>query len=67
MDRWYLIPEGIINNDYLPKCGTVTVTWLFVPTSTVAILLTSTDAGLKSSENYECNTGLNNNNMYVSK
>lgn len=54
MDRWYHDLKVHINIDYLPKCGTVTVTWLFVPTSTVAILLTSTDAGLKSSGNYEC-------------
>lgn len=43
----------ILKVSSLPRCGTVTVTWLLVPTSTVAILFTSTEAGLKSPVMYK--------------
>lgn len=39
------------------KWGTVTVTSFDLATSTVAILLISTEAGLKSSESGECHAG----------
>lgn len=45
------------------KCGTVTCTWLLVPTSTVASLLRSTLAGLKSSE--MAGEGVNGNGLLL--
>lgn len=48
--RWALKIQWI----KLPKCGTVTVTWLFDPVSNVASLCASTLAGLKSSVIQKC-------------
>lgn len=50
-----------------PKFGTVTVTWLFEPTSTVATRFLSTLAGLKSSENKNKKTQISHTNTYKNR